>query len=90
VFHGVEPDENRWNIEAGPLDSYSGRLTLRPAPGLSMQISAGHLEHPEAVEEGNQTRATASASYEKATPAGFLAITAATGRNRLSDGQVEW
>jgi hypothetical protein len=45
VFHGAEPDENRWNIEAGPLDSYSGRLTLRPRPG-SVQISAGHLEHP--------------------------------------------
>jgi hypothetical protein len=90
VFHGSEPDENRWNIEAGPLDSYSGRLTLRPAPGLSMQISAGHLEHPEAVEDGNQTRATASASYERPFARGFLAVTAATGRNRLSDGQVEW
>ncbi|MFY9550195.1 MAG: hypothetical protein WAU32_03525 [Thermoanaerobaculia bacterium] len=90
VFHGAEPDENRWNIQAGALDSYSGRLTLRPAPGLSMQISAGHLEHPEAIEEGNQTRATASVTYEKATPGGFLAVMAATGRNRLSDGEVEW
>src|SRR5262249_37029801 len=90
VFHGAEPDENRWNIQAGPLDSYSGRLTLRPAAGWSMQISAGHLENPEAVEEGNQTRATASATYEGAFARGFLAVPAATGRNHLSDGQVEW
>ena len=90
VFHGAEPDENRWNIQAGALDSYSGRLTLRPAAGLSMQVSAGHLEHPEAIEPGDQTRATASIAWEKATPRGFLAVTAATGRNRLSDGEVEW
>jgi hypothetical protein len=90
VFHGAEPDENRWNIEAGALDSYSGRLTLRPTSGLSMQVSAGHLEQPEAVEVGDQTRATASVTYERATPRGFLAVTAAAGRNRLSDGDVEW
>jgi hypothetical protein len=30
VFHGREPDENRWDIEQGRLDSYSGRLTVRP------------------------------------------------------------
>jgi hypothetical protein len=88
-FHGAEPDENRWNIQAGKIDSYSGRLTLRPLPGLSMQVSAGHLEKPEAVEEGNQTRATASASYEKSLPGGFLAVSLITGHNQTPDGP-EW
>jgi hypothetical protein len=26
VFHGREPDENRWDIDQGKIDSYSGRL----------------------------------------------------------------
>jgi hypothetical protein len=89
AFHGQEPDENRWNIDQGKIDSYSGRLTVRPVGGWSLQISAGHLEHPEAIEPGNQTRSTASVSYEGAVPGGFLAATAATGRNQTPDGP-EW
>jgi hypothetical protein len=89
VFHGAEPDENRWNIEAGPLDSYSGRLTLRPLPYWTLQLSGGHLEHPESTEEGNQTRATASLAYQKATPRGFLAASLISGRNTTVEG-VEW
>ena len=88
-FHGAEPDENRWNIQAGKIDSYSGRLTLRPLPELSVQLSAGHLEHPEAVEEGDQTRVTASASFERTLPGGYVAATLATGRNQTVDGP-EW
>lgn len=88
-FHGAEPDENRWNIQAGKIDSYSGRLTIRPLPGLSMQVSAGHLEHPEAIEPGNQTRATASATYERSLGGGFVAATLATGRNQTPEGP-EW
>jgi hypothetical protein len=88
-FHGQEPDENRWNIDQGRLDSYSGRLTVRPLAGLSFQISSGHLEHPEAVEAGNQTRTTASAAYEHATPSGFVAATLITGKNQTENGP-EW
>lgn len=88
-FHGAEPDENRWNIQAGKIDSYSGRLTIRPLPGLSVQISAGHLENPEAVEEGNQTRMTASAIYERSLPGGYLAASLIAGRNQTPDGP-EW
>jgi hypothetical protein len=88
-FHGSEPDENRWNIQAGKIDSYSGRLTLRPLPELSVQLSAGHLEHPEAIEPGDQTRVTASASYERSLPGGYVAATVATGRNQTADGP-EW
>ncbi len=88
-FHGAEPDENRWNIQAGKIDSYSGRLTLRPLSGLSVQVSAGHLEHPEAIEEGDQTRVTASATYERSLPGGYVAATLASGRNQTEEGP-EW
>ncbi|MGH9317801.1 MAG: hypothetical protein ACRD1P_11940, partial [Thermoanaerobaculia bacterium] len=88
-FHGQEPNENRWDIQQGRLDSYSGRLTVRPLAGLSFQVSSGHLEHPEAAEPGNQTRTTASVTYQKATPGGFLAATLITGRNQTEDGP-EW
>jgi hypothetical protein len=89
VFHGAEPDENRWNIQAGALDSYSGRLTARPLPGWSVSVSAGHLEHPEAIEHGNQTRSTASLAYERATAGGFIAATLIAGRNETDEGP-EW
>jgi hypothetical protein len=89
VFHGREPDENRWDIEQGRLDSWSGRLTVRPTRELSFQISSGHLEHPESVEPGNQTRSTASVTYQKSTAGGFLAATAVAGRNQTPDGP-EW
>src|SRR6185295_1067172 len=89
VFHGREPDENRWDIEQGRLDSWSGRLTVRPAPELSFQVSSGHLEHPESVEPGNQTRSTASVTYQRTTPGGFIAVTAVAGRNQTHD-RPEW
>ena len=89
VFHGREPDENRWDIEQGKLDSYSGRLTVRPLPELSLQFSSGHLEHPEAIEPGNQTRSTASLTYQKATSGGFFAATVIAGRNQTPEGP-EW
>ena len=89
VFHGQEPDENRWDIDQGKLDSYSGRLTARPMPELSMQISTGHLEHPEAIEPGDQTRSTASVTYQAAIPGGFLAATVIAGKNQTPEGP-EW
>jgi hypothetical protein len=89
VFHGAEPDENRWNIEAGALDSYSGRLTLRPLSSLEIQLSAGHLERPESVEPGDQTRASASVGYTTTLPGGFLAASLIVGRNETPEGP-EW
>jgi hypothetical protein len=29
-FRGREPDENRWNLDTGAMDSWSGRLTHQP------------------------------------------------------------
>jgi len=63
VFHGAEPDEHRWNIEAGPLDSVSGRARLRLGGGWSAQVSYGFLKNPEPAEPGDVHRVTASVHY---------------------------
>ena len=90
LFHGREPDENRWDIDQGKLDSYSGRLSFEPLRGLMVQISAARREEPEAIEEGNQTRQTASLEYERSLSTGFVAASLIAGRNLLEGGQVEW
>jgi len=89
AFHGGEPDENRWDFDQGRLDSYAGRVTVKPMRGLALQVSAARREHPEELEPGNQTRQTASAEYVLETPAGFLAASLILGRNKLAEG-VEW
>jgi len=62
-FHGREPDENRWNVDTGKLDSWAARVTFDPTPNWTAQLSTGHLRHPEAAEEGNIQRTTASVAY---------------------------
>jgi hypothetical protein len=89
VFHGAEPNENRWDIQAGSLDSYSGRLTLHLPSDLQVQLSAGHLEHPEAIEPGNQTRVVGAAYWQRATPDGFIALSLISGLNDTEEGR-EW
>jgi hypothetical protein len=67
AFKGREPDENRWNIDAPKLDSFSGRLTFNPTKEWSFQISHGHLKNPEPAEPDLKVlrRTTASAIYNK-------------------------
>jgi hypothetical protein len=64
-FYGAEPNENRWNIDWGGMDSYSGRVSVAPTQNWMIQASAGHLAHPERNEPGNVTRVTASAAYTR-------------------------
>ena len=40
AFRGREPDENRYDIETGKLDSASVRLSYIPTPDWSLQVSA--------------------------------------------------
>ena len=62
-FYGSEPNENRWNIDWGGMNSYSGRFSVTPNANWLMQLSAGHLVQPERQEEGNVVRTTASVQY---------------------------
>jgi hypothetical protein len=63
AFHGAEPDEDRWDIEAGSIDSAAGRVKLRLPSGWSAQVSHAFLHEPEAVELGDLHRTTASVHY---------------------------
>jgi hypothetical protein len=85
AFRGEEPDEHRWNIEGGRIDSASVRARLFLGGGWAGEISHGYLRHPEALEPGNTHRTTASVSYgeEGDRP---LAVTLMWGRNDESGG----
>ncbi|HEX8573974.1 MAG TPA: hypothetical protein VF759_14610 [Allosphingosinicella sp.] len=63
-FNGREPDQHRFDIETGPLDSTALRLSWNPLRSLSLQASWADLESPEQLEPGeDQTRWSASALY---------------------------
>jgi hypothetical protein len=47
VFNGREPDDTRTNFQLRTLDSYSGRLTINPAPPWSLSGWYGYLKSPE-------------------------------------------
>src|SRR5207245_10738849 len=69
AFHGREPDENRLDVDQGPIDSYAGRLTLRPGAGFALQIPAPRREHPAAIAPGGQPTQTASDGSAQGTAA---------------------
>lgn len=81
AFHGQEPDEGRWDLDPGALDSVSGRARLQLSDDWSAQVSYGFLKHPEALEPGNLRRTTASVHYGAAGNGPFAA-TGLWGRNR--------
>ena len=87
AFRGREPDQNRYDIETGKLDSISGRVTWNPSRDWSLQVSRGHVASPEALEpEVNVNRTTASAIYNRAFDGNNWQTTLAWGRNAASTG----
>jgi hypothetical protein len=65
-FNAREPDQYRWNIETGPLDSTAARLSWNPTDELSLQGSWGKFKSPEQLEPGvDQKRWSASALYAR-------------------------
>lgn len=65
-FHGREPNEHRWQVQQGAIDSWSARLTAQPGRNWSGQYSYGRLHSPEALYPGeDQERMTASAMYNR-------------------------
>jgi len=80
-FHGQEPNENRWNIDYGAIDSWSSRLSVSPSKNWTGQFSVGRLHHPEALEEGDVVRATASLHYSRPLTQGAWSTSLIWGRN---------
>jgi hypothetical protein len=79
VFRGREPDEDRYDVDLGALDSWSTRVWVRPGPAWTIQASYGFLHEPEQLEPGNQKRANATVSWFQQRGASYTAITAGAG-----------
>jgi hypothetical protein len=89
-FHGREPDEDRWDIDSGRLDSWSARLTANPGQNWSFQYSTAQIHSPEALAPADDIRRmTASLMYNRPLRDGNWASLLLWGRNQsLHDGNV--
>lgn len=87
-FRGREPDEHRYDIETGDLDSTSVRLSWNPTQNWSLQASWADVESPEALEpDENEERWSASAIYTRPIGAGgWWSTTLAFANKERSDG----
>ena len=87
AYNGREPDQHRYDIETGPLDSTAVRLSWNPTANWSLQTSWADEKSPEQLEPGvNQIKVSASAIYTVPVgDHGWWSSTAAWGR-RSSEG----
>jgi hypothetical protein len=86
-FHGREPDEFRWDLDSGKMDSWSTRLTVQPAQNWSGQYSFAYLTSPEVLHPAEDVqRMTASLMYNRAFKNGNWATTLLWGRNHVLPG----
>jgi hypothetical protein len=89
-FHGREPDEDRWDIDSGEIDSWSTRVTVNPGQNWSFQYSVSQLHSPEELAPTEDLRRmTASVIYNRPLHNGNWNSMALWGRNQsLQDGNV--
>ena len=89
-FHGREPDEFRWNINSGKMDSWSARVTANPGQNWSVQYSVAQMHSPEELAPAADIRRmTASVQYNRPLPGGNWATLLLWGRNQdVSGGNV--
>jgi hypothetical protein len=93
-FHGREPNEHRWQVQQGAIDSWSTRFTLQPGQNWSGQYSYGRIHSPEQLfPTEDQERMTASVMYNRPRgdgKRGNWANTVAWGRTRsLTDNVIQ-
>ena len=89
-FNGREPDEHRWDIETGPLDSSAVRISWNPTKTLSLQGSWAHLEEPEQLEPGvDQRRWSASGTWTLPMRNGWWSTTLAWGRKHVEGADYD-
>ena len=89
-FHGREPDEFRWNLDSGKIDSWATRFTVNPGQNWSLQYSIGQLASPEELAPTEDLRRmTASIMYDRPLYNGNWSSLLLWGRNQsLTDGNV--
>ena len=87
-FRGREPDEDRYDIETGDLDSTSARLSWNPTENLSLQASWADIESPEALEpDEDEERWSVSGIYTRPIGEhGWWSTTLAFSNKERSDG----
>ena len=85
-FHGREPDDDRTDLDLGPLDSGAVRVAWTRGE-WSAQASAAFLEEPEAVTPFDAKKLTASLARTSAS--GRIAWMAAFGQKREIHGNLE-
>jgi len=89
-FHGREPDEFRWNLDTGSIDSWATRITMNPGQNWSAQYSIGQMHSlEELAPDEDVRRMTASVMYNRPFHYGSWASTLLWGRNQsLEDGHI--
>ena len=88
LFRGREPDQDRYDIETGKLDSASLRISYNPTKAWALQVSRGRIKSPEELHpDVDVTRTTASAIYRAPLGAADTQTTFAWGRNAPSRGK---
>lgn len=87
-FRGREPDEARYDIETGDLDSSSVRLSWNPTDNLALQASWADIVSPEALEpDHDEERWSVSGIYTRRIGAeGWWSATLAVSNKARSDG----
>ena len=81
-FHGREPDEERWGLERGGIDSFAARLTLAPTPRWTGQFSLGRVNNRENTHPLRDTfRMSGSVMYARPLASGHWATTLVWGRS---------
>lgn len=87
LFNGREPDQERWDFDFGPLDSYSARVSVNMTPSWSLQASTGHLEEPDEMMPGmDAKRTTFSVHHARSWKDAWVATSLIWGRNQ-HDGE---
>ncbi|HEX5235349.1 MAG TPA: hypothetical protein VFW25_08470 [Silvibacterium sp.] len=85
-FHGREPNEHRWQVQQGGIDSWATRLTLQPGNNWSGQYSYAFIHSLEqSFPRVDQRRTTASVMYNRPfrnSAAGDWSSSALWGRTR--------
>ena len=90
-FRGREPDQDRYDIETGALDSTAVRVSWNPTERLALQVSWADQHSPEQLEpDVDETRWSASAIYTQPIgDMGWWSTTLAHGVKEPSDGDAQ-
>jgi hypothetical protein len=90
-FRGREPDQFRYNIETGRLDSSALRLSWNPSETLSLQASWAQLTSPEQLHPTeNQRKLSVSAIYTRSLGSqSWWSTTVAWGRRSSEHGPLD-